>query len=175
MLYYLHALRHCLRVTQFKTIFCCVQVNNFNRTSISSTVLLLIFKNGGAEDWDKTVSVETLACSMQWKMILFIPFVFQVRGLPWAWRCTGCTSFTASPSSSRPGPVLTRSLVTDSSGRVGKRPYLSIWNSSNHIKFIKPRSRNGWTFYNVVAPYMFSEEDIQEIQDSVPVLRDLRL
>ena len=36
------------------------------------------FKHGGAEHWDKAVSVETLVCSTQQKMNFVIPFVFQV-------------------------------------------------------------------------------------------------
>ena len=47
--------------------------------------------------------------------------------------------------------------------------------SLNHVKFIKLCSRNGRTFFNIVVTYVLSEEDIQEIQDSPPVLCDIQV
>ena len=43
-------------------------------------------------------------------------------------------------------------------------------NSSNHIKFIKLRSKKWCIFFNIVVPDVFSQEDVQEIQDYSPVL-----
>ena len=42
-------------------------------------------------------------------------------------------------------------------------------------KFMKLHSRNGRTFFNIVVTYVLSQEDIQEIQDSPPVLGDIWL
>ena len=88
-------------------------------------------------------------------------------GLPWAWRCTSCTSFSANSLLSR--PVLTRSLWAISSRFIRRRP--------NHIQFIKLCSRNRWTFFNIGFLICCSnfQEEIQEIQDSPPVLRQLWL
>ena len=47
--------------------------------------------------------------------------------------------------------------------------------SSNHIKFIKLRSRDWQTFVNIVVTHVLSQEDIQEIQDSPPVLGNIWL
>ena len=47
---------------------------------------------------------------------------------------------------------------------------------SNHIKFIKLHSsKNGRTFFDIVVTHVLSQEDIQEIQDSPPVLCDIGL
>ena len=61
---------HALHVTQAKIIFC-VQVYNFKTWLISNMAAQ------NSEDWDKSISVEILACPTQ-KMDLVIPFIFQV-------------------------------------------------------------------------------------------------
>ena len=43
-------------------------------------------------------------------------------------------------------------------------------NSPNNIKFIELHSRNGREFFNTAATHVLFQEDIQEIQDSLPVL-----
>ena len=54
--------------------------------------------------------------------------------------------------------------------------HAAIWSGSpNHIKFIKLRSRNRHTFFNIVVTHLLSQEDIQKIQDSPPVLGDIWL
>ena len=76
-------------------------------------------------------------------------------GLPWAWRCTSCSSFIASSYLLR--HVLTRRLRTVSWRLIRRKPKLLTINSSNHdIKFIKLCSRNRCSFINIVVAYVLS-------------------
>ena len=72
--------------------------------------------------------------------------------LPWAYQLHQLHGqFILGKTSS---DIVTRSLRTVSSRRIRTtkiwtRPKLSMRNSSNHIKFIKLRPRNGWTFFKL--------------------------
>ena len=120
------------------------------------------FKHGGAQGAKIGTSLQVLKILPAWQCRqMKNEFCHSVcfSGLPWAWRCTSCSSFIASSYLLR--HVLTTRLRTVSWRLIRRRPKLLTINSSSHdIKFIKLCSRNRCSFIKIVVAYVLSPRSL---------------
>ena len=139
------------------------------KCTISKTKLN--FKHDGApcaEDWDRAVSVESLACSTQWKLNLFFRSsksmeVHQLLHCQFIFVKT-CSDKEASDSFIKAHQKMTKVI------------YEKLFKS---YQVYQAASQYECSFFNIVdlicGSICGSQENIQEIQDSPPVLHDFLL